>query len=446
MCADHDRSTGEGVGPQEYTLIKLRVLDFPGKLAALAGKDVFLAPATLRPETMYGQTNCFVLPEGDYGAYEWADPVGILIMSARSARGLAHQIGGPEEWGVPKCLLELKGSDIMGLPLSAPNATYERVYTLPLLTISMSKGTGVVTSVPSDSPDDYTALKELQDKPEWRKTFKTAYGEGLKDEWVMPFSVVPIIHIEGYGNQSAVFMCEKLKIKSCKDADKLKQAKEETYVKGFYEGVMEVGEFKGKKVCDAKPLIKAQIIQASQALVYLEPESVVMSRTNDECVVAMTDQWYLVYGQDDWCKSVTDHVKSAQFETYTKATQEKFEFVLGWLKDWACSRLFGLGTQLPWDEKWVIESLSDSTIYMSYYTIAHHFHGEANMNGDPSASPSAILASQLTDSVFDYIYLRGAAPADSAIPIAKLDAMRAEFEYWYLSAQRAANNRYHWIT
>jgi hypothetical protein len=35
----------------------------------------------------YGQTNCFVLPEGDYGAYEWADPVGILIMSARSARG-----------------------------------------------------------------------------------------------------------------------------------------------------------------------------------------------------------------------------------------------------------------------------------------------------------------------------------------------------------------------
>ena len=28
--------------------------------------------------------------------------------------------------------------------------------------------------VPSDSPDDYAALKELQDKPEWRKTFKTA--------------------------------------------------------------------------------------------------------------------------------------------------------------------------------------------------------------------------------------------------------------------------------
>ncbi len=29
-CADHDRATGEGVGPQEYTLIKLQLLDFEG--------------------------------------------------------------------------------------------------------------------------------------------------------------------------------------------------------------------------------------------------------------------------------------------------------------------------------------------------------------------------------------------------------------------------------
>lgn len=29
------------------------------------------------------------------------------------------------------------------------------------------------------------------------------------------------------------------------------------------------------------------------------------------------------------------------------------------------------GTKLPWDEYWLIESLSDSTIYMAYYTVAH---------------------------------------------------------------------------
>lgn len=55
-------------------------------------------------------------------------------------------------------MLELTGQDLMGLPLSAPNCPHERIYVLPLLTILTNKGTGIVTSVPSDSPDDYTAL------------------------------------------------------------------------------------------------------------------------------------------------------------------------------------------------------------------------------------------------------------------------------------------------
>ena len=25
-----------------------------------------------------------------------------------------------------------------------------------------------------------------------------------------------------------------------------------------------------------------------------------MSRSGDECVVALTDQWYLTYGEDEW--------------------------------------------------------------------------------------------------------------------------------------------------
>lgn len=67
-CADHDRASGEGVGPQEYTLIKLKLCEpYPKSLAHLKGKQVYLPAATLRPETMYGQTNLFVLPEGDYG-------------------------------------------------------------------------------------------------------------------------------------------------------------------------------------------------------------------------------------------------------------------------------------------------------------------------------------------------------------------------------------------
>lgn len=48
---------------------------------------------------------------------------------------------------------------------------------------------------------------------------------------------VPIIEIPGYGNLSAQSVCEKHKIQSQNDADKLAEAKNEVYLKGFYEGV-----------------------------------------------------------------------------------------------------------------------------------------------------------------------------------------------------------------
>ena len=42
-CMDHDRSSGEGVGPQEYTAIKLRVLEpLPAVLSAFSGRTVSL--------------------------------------------------------------------------------------------------------------------------------------------------------------------------------------------------------------------------------------------------------------------------------------------------------------------------------------------------------------------------------------------------------------------
>jgi len=444
VCADHDRSEGEGVGPQEYVLIKLQVLPVEedvsvvgarhAKMAKLlesqSDKKVYMVPATLRPETMYGQTNCFVLPDGEYGAYYVDATDEIFIMSPRSARGLSCQVISEnkyytKEFGKIECLETFTGAELMGLPLKAPLAKYDKVYTLPLLTISMSKGTGVVTSVPSDAPDDYVSLKALQDKPDFRAKY------GITDEMVLPFEVVPIISIEGYGDASAVFMCEKLKIKSPNDKAKLTQAKDETYLKGFTMGVMEIGPHKGKKVSEAKPIIKQEMIDAGQACLYFEPESKVVSRTNDECIVASTDQWYLAYGEESWTQAVKNHVLSDAFNAYSQSALERYEYIADWLKEWACTRQFGLGTYLPWDPEWVIESLSDSTIYMSYYTIANHLQGVDNLTGDPSKCPDKIDPKDLTTAVFDYIYLNKEYPADCNVPEEKLKRMRDEFRYWY---------------
>ena len=72
----------------------------------------------------------------------------------------------------------------------------------------------------------------------------------------MPFEPIPIINIPDFGDLSAVFLVDELKIKSQNDKDLLKQAKDKAYLKGFYEGKMLVGVAEGVTVEKAKPLVK----------------------------------------------------------------------------------------------------------------------------------------------------------------------------------------------
>ena len=158
-CADHDRSKGEGVAPQEYTCIKIELVDIPEQFAEHKDKKIYLVAATLRPETMYGQTNCFVLPEGQYGLFEMKNNE-MFVMTERAAKNFAFQEMTKEDQKYP-CLAKITGQELIGKKLKSPLTSYEFVYALPLTTISMTKGTGIVTSVPSDSPDDYAMLRDL---------------------------------------------------------------------------------------------------------------------------------------------------------------------------------------------------------------------------------------------------------------------------------------------
>lgn len=99
---------------------------------------------------------------------------------------------------------------------------------------------------------------------------------------------------------TAPAIVKQLKIQSQKDTKQLAEAKEIAYKEGFYNGTMLIGEFKGESVQDAKPKVRAAMIEAGLAFAYAEPEGLIISRSADECVVALMDQWYLNYGEAEW--------------------------------------------------------------------------------------------------------------------------------------------------
>ena len=111
---------------------------------------------------------------------------------------------------------------------------------------------------------------------------------------------VPVLSTPAYGEMSAPALVKQLKIASQKDVKQLADAKELAYKEGFYNGTMSVGEFKGEPVQEAKAKVRASMIKNGVAFAYAEPEGLVISRSADECVVALMDQWYLDYGEPKW--------------------------------------------------------------------------------------------------------------------------------------------------
>ncbi len=114
-----------------------------------------------------------------------------------------------------------------------------------------------------------------------------------------------------------------------------------------------------------------------------------------------------------------------------------FESTVNWLGMRPCARKRGgLGTRLPWDNEWIIESLSDSTIYMAFYTVARHVkEGEASKvlselaskvidsNGSDEDSLRKLL------SFYDYVFLGEGQPPLILPEVAR--RAREEFSYWY---------------
>jgi leucyl-tRNA synthetase len=111
---------------------------------------------------------------------------------------------------------------------------------------------------------------------------------------------IPVLSTPKYGDMAAEALCTELKIQSQRDVKQLAEAKDLAYKEGFYNGTMLVGDFKGLSVAETKPKVRQQMIDQGLAVAYAEPESEVISRSSDVCVVALVDQWYLDYGEEEW--------------------------------------------------------------------------------------------------------------------------------------------------
>lgn len=401
---DHDRIKGEGVVPQEFTLLKFKL------------NDTYMVAATLRPETIYGQTNLWVNPDVIYKKANVDNE--IWIASEECFNKLKDQDKKIE------LIEDVKGKEFLGKFAAAPGINKE-IIILPANFVDPKIGTGIVTSVPSDAPYDYVALKELQDLKEIIK--KEKYGFNIEQiKAIEDIEVTPIIKTEKYGDKAAVKVVEDENITSQND-EKLESLTQEVYKEGFHNGIMlaTCGQYKGMKIIEAKNKIKKNLLKNGKADIMYELTEEVISRSLAKCIVkVVSDQWFIKYGDKRWKKQV--HKALKKIKLYPETVREQFNYVVDWLNDWACTREYGLGTRLPWDEKWIIESLSDSTIQMAYNTISKYLQNPKQYK---------IKIDKLNDEFFDYVFLDkgniNEIGKTTKIPKKIIKKMKSDFEYWY---------------
>ena len=366
----------------EHTTIKFEVSD-----------DTYLIAATLRPETVFGVTNLWIKPTAKYvkvavGREYW-------IVSREAALKLGYQ---REELGIT----EIEGSYFVGKNVKEPIEGRE----IPVLSagfVDPDVGTGVVYSVPAHAPYDYIALEDVRKE------------EGIE---IKP---IKVIDIEGY-ELPAKEICEKMGIANQED-ERLEEATQIIYKDEFYRGVLneQCGDFAGIKIAAIKDEVKDWLKGKNIADVFYETSRKAVTRSGGKVIVAvLQDQWFIDYTPKWWKDLGHELVEGMTF--YPEKYKAYMHDIIDWLALRPCARKRGLGTRFPFEKEWIIESLSDSTIYMALYTIAHRVR--------------QLPVDCLDEKFFDYVFLGIGSGADELakelhIEADVLNEIKEEFEYWY---------------
>ncbi|MBT7920128.1 MAG: leucine--tRNA ligase [Nitrosopumilus sp.] len=363
--------------------------------------DKFIFPVTtLRPETIFGVTNLWVNPNVTYKKVTVDSET--WIVSEQCARKIAFF-----EKEV-KIIGDIAGSEIIGKSAIAPNRGNE-IPILPAEFVEPGMGTGLVMSVPAHAPKDYQALMDLKAK---------------NHELASKIEPIPIIVTPGYDVFPAKQICEKLGVSNQTD-EKLEEATKELYLKEFTDGKLneKCDIFNNEKVQFGRDKVREWLQENNHLEKFPVLENApVHCRCGAECVVKiLNNQWFLNYGDEEW-KELARNCFDGMNILPSNITTE-FKEVIDWLHERACARQQGLGTKLPWDKDWIVESLSDSVIYMAYYTISR-FVNDGTVNPD-----------SLTRELFDHILLDKGditlAASTSKLSEDVIGTMKKEFKYFY---------------
>jgi len=382
---------------EEFTLIKFQYGGY------------VLPAATLRPETIFGVTNMWLNPKAEYVKVRVDNEQWIVTKEgAEKLRYHGHSVDIMEAF---------PGKELIGEEITNP-VTNRKVLILPADFVDPKNATGVVMSVPGHAPYDYVALENLK-----RETYRLE-DYGITQEAIADIQAISIITVPQYSEIPAADVVKQMGIENQLDPS-LEDATKEVYRHEFHGGTMRenTAKYTGLSVAEAKERVKEDLIKERKAgTMYELINKPVVCRCGTECMVKIfEDQWFINYRSPEW--KALAHKCLDEMEILPEEMRSEFNHVIDWLHEKACARKAGLGTKLSWDPEWIIESLSDSVIYMAYYVIVKHI------------KENNIQPYQLTDAVLDYLFL-GVGDLEKVSKEANLDPtvlerIRCEFIYFY---------------
>ena len=369
-AAQAEIAEGAEADVKEYEVLKFK--DESGNVYPIA---------TLRPETVFGVTNLWVNPESDYVEASVNSETWIISKHAvEKFKNLGKNV---------EVKKTLKGSELKDREISNP-ANGSKVKIIPATFVDASEATGVVMSVPAHDPYDYRHYKEATNA----------------DDSTIPF----VVDMQMNGIPSAIILA-----KHKGDAE---AAVKELY-KLEYRGTIkkEIPVIGGLPTAKAKDAIIAHLSEKGLTdKIYEFTVKEVKDRFGHPVIIkSIGGQWFVNYADQKWKDLAKECIE--QMNTYPPEYKKELPGIIDWLRGRPLIRKRGLGTEFPFAKGWVIEALSDSTIYMAFYVVSK------------AVNTGKIKVDEIDDAFFDYIYHGKEGTLKCSREVA--DEIRKDFEYFY---------------